>query len=103
MGETDPTLQGKAISGSMILLCFAARDVAGGVSELHLLACSLFLTAVLAAAGTPLTTRAGQRVKPRYHVVGSIAGSNRCQSRSAARRLAIKRIACVIEFLQTDP
>jgi uncharacterized membrane protein YoaK (UPF0700 family) len=57
LGETDPKLPGKAIVGSVILLCFAVGALLGGVCTLHLPACPLLPVVVLAAAGTLLTMR----------------------------------------------
>jgi len=57
LGETDPTHRGKAIVGSMILLCFAGGALLGGVCTLQLPAYPLLPVVVLAAAGMPLTMR----------------------------------------------
>ncbi|MGO9842279.1 MAG: hypothetical protein ACLPZF_13940 [Candidatus Acidiferrales bacterium] len=61
LGETDPKLRGEAIIGSVILLCFAAGTLLGGVSTLHLPAYPLLPGVVLAAAGTMLTMRERKR------------------------------------------
>jgi uncharacterized membrane protein YoaK (UPF0700 family) len=57
LGEADPMLRGKAIVGSMILLCFAAGALLGGVCTLRLPAYSLLPVVLLAATGTVLTIR----------------------------------------------
>lgn len=61
LGETDPKLWGEAIVGSVILLCFAAGAVLGGVCTLRLPAYALLPAVVLAAAGTLLTMRERER------------------------------------------
>ena len=61
MGETDPKLGGEAIVGSVILLCFAAGALLGGVCTLRLPTCPLLPCVVLAAAGTLLTLRQRER------------------------------------------
>ena len=61
LGETDPKLRGEAIVGSVILLCFAAGALLGGVCTLRLPACPLLPAVVLAAAGTLLTIRERER------------------------------------------
>jgi len=57
LGETDPKLRGEAIVGSVILLCFAAGALLGGVCTLRLPACPLLPGVVLVAGGTLLTMR----------------------------------------------
>jgi uncharacterized membrane protein YoaK (UPF0700 family) len=61
MGDTDPKVWGEAIVGSVILLCFVAGALLGGVCTLRLPACTLLPVVVLAAAGTLLTIRERQR------------------------------------------
>jgi uncharacterized membrane protein YoaK (UPF0700 family) len=61
LGETDPKLRGEAIVGSVILLCFVAGALLGGVCTLRLAACPLLPAVVLAAAGTLLTIRQRER------------------------------------------
>ena len=61
LGETDPKLRGEAIVGSVILLCFVAGALLGGVCTLHLQAYPLLPCVVLAAAGTALTIRERER------------------------------------------
>jgi uncharacterized membrane protein YoaK (UPF0700 family) len=61
LGETDPKLRGEAIVGSVILLCFTAGALLGGVCTLRLPACPLLPGVVLAAAGTLLTMRERER------------------------------------------
>ena len=53
--ETDPKLWGEAVVGSVILLCFAAGALLGGVFTLRLPAYPLLPAVVLTAAGTLLT------------------------------------------------
>jgi uncharacterized membrane protein YoaK (UPF0700 family) len=60
LGETDPTLRGKAIVGSVISLCFAAGALLGGVCTLRLRA-PLLPCVLAAAAGTLLTIRERRR------------------------------------------
>jgi uncharacterized membrane protein YoaK (UPF0700 family) len=60
LGETDPKLRGGAIVGSVVLLCFVAGALLGGVCTLHLSA-PLLPAVVLAAAGTVLTIRERER------------------------------------------
>jgi uncharacterized membrane protein YoaK (UPF0700 family) len=60
-GETDPKLLGEAIVGSVILLCFAAGAVLGGVCTLRLPAHALLPSLLLAAVGTLLTLRERKR------------------------------------------
>jgi uncharacterized membrane protein YoaK (UPF0700 family) len=55
--ETDPKLRGEAIVGSVILLCFAAGALLGGVCTLRLPAFPLLPPIVLVAVGTLLTMR----------------------------------------------
>ena len=57
LGETDSELRGKAIVGSVILLCFAAGALLGGVCTLRLPTYPLLPVVVLAAAGMLLTMR----------------------------------------------
>jgi uncharacterized membrane protein YoaK (UPF0700 family) len=57
LSEKDPKLPGQAIVGSLILLCFAAGALLGGVCTLRLPAYPLLPAVVLAAAGTLLTMR----------------------------------------------
>src|SRR5580658_9525036 len=61
LGEKDPKLRGEAIVGSVIVLCFAAGALLGGVCTLRLAACPLLPAVVLAAAGTLLTIRQRER------------------------------------------
>jgi uncharacterized membrane protein YoaK (UPF0700 family) len=61
LGETDPRLRGEAVVGSVILLCFVAGALLGGVCTLRLPACPLLPVVVLAAAGTLLTIRERER------------------------------------------
>ena len=61
LGETDPELRGEAIVGSVILLCFVAGALLGGVCTLHLPAYSLLPCVLLVAAGTLLTIRERER------------------------------------------
>jgi uncharacterized membrane protein YoaK (UPF0700 family) len=61
MGENDPKLRGGAIVGSVVLLCFVAGALLGGVCTLHLPAYQLLPAVVLAAAGTLLTMRERER------------------------------------------
>jgi uncharacterized membrane protein YoaK (UPF0700 family) len=60
-GETDPKLRGEAIVGSVILLCFAAGALLGGICTLRLPACPLLPVVLLAVAGTLLTMRERER------------------------------------------
>jgi uncharacterized membrane protein YoaK (UPF0700 family) len=62
LGETDPTLRGKAIVGSIILLCFASGALLGGACTLQLPAYPLLPVVVLAAVGTLLTVRERGRI-----------------------------------------
>jgi uncharacterized membrane protein YoaK (UPF0700 family) len=61
LGETDPKLRGEAIVGSVILLCFVAGALLGGVCTLRLPTCPLLPAVVLATAGTLLTMRERKR------------------------------------------
>ena len=61
LGEADPKLRGEAIVGSVILLCFAAGALVGGVCTLRLPNYQLFPCVVLVTAGTLLTVRERQR------------------------------------------
>ena len=61
LGETDPKLRGEAIVGSVILLCFVAGALLGGVCTLRLSTYPLLPAVVLAAAGTSLTLRERKR------------------------------------------
>jgi uncharacterized membrane protein YoaK (UPF0700 family) len=61
LGERDPKLRGEAVVGSVILLCFAAGALLGGVCTLRLPAYPLLLVVVLASAGTLLTVRERKR------------------------------------------
>ena len=61
LGETDPKLRGEAIVGSVVLLCFVAGALLGGVCTLHLQAYQLLPCVVLTAAGTLLTFRERER------------------------------------------
>lgn len=61
LGETDPELRGEAIVGSVVLLCFVAGALLGGVCTLRLRAYRLLPCVVLAAAGTVLTIRERER------------------------------------------
>jgi uncharacterized membrane protein YoaK (UPF0700 family) len=61
LGERDPKLRGEAIVGSLILLCFAAGALFGGVCTLHLVAYPLLPAVVLAAIGMLLTMRERER------------------------------------------
>jgi hypothetical protein len=61
LGETDPKLRGEAIVGSVVLLCFVAGALLGGVCTLHLQAYPLLPCVVLAGAGTALTIRQRER------------------------------------------
>ena len=61
LGETDPKHRGKAIVGSMILLCFAGGALLGSVCTLQLPAYPLLPVVVLAAAGMLLTLRERRR------------------------------------------
>ena len=60
-GETDPKLRGEAIVGSVVLLCFAAGALLGGICTLRLSAAALLPAVMLAAAGTLLTVRERER------------------------------------------
>jgi uncharacterized membrane protein YoaK (UPF0700 family) len=57
MGDTDPELRGKAVIGTMILLCFAAGALLGGIFTLRVPAYALLPAVVLAAIGTLITLR----------------------------------------------
>jgi uncharacterized membrane protein YoaK (UPF0700 family) len=61
LGETDPKLRGEAIVGSVVLLCFVAGALLGGVCTLRLPAYQLLPAVVLAAAGMLLTMRERER------------------------------------------
>ena len=61
LGETDPKLRGEAIVGSVVLLCFVAGALLGGICTLHLQAYRLLPCVVLTAAGTVLTFRERER------------------------------------------
>jgi uncharacterized membrane protein YoaK (UPF0700 family) len=61
MGETDPKLRGGAIVGSVVLFCFVAGALLGGVCTLHLPDYQLLPAVMLAAAGTLLTIRERER------------------------------------------
>ena len=61
LGETDPTHRGKAIVGSMILLCFSGGAPLGGVCTLQLPAYPLLPVVALAATGMLLTVRERRR------------------------------------------
>ena len=61
LGETDPKLRGQATVGSLILLCFAAGALLGGVCTLRLPVDPLLPAVVLAAVGTLLTMRERER------------------------------------------
>jgi len=61
LGETDPKLRGEAIVGSVILLCFVAGALLGGVCTLRSPTYPLLPAVVLAAAGTALTMRERKR------------------------------------------
>jgi uncharacterized membrane protein YoaK (UPF0700 family) len=61
LGETNPKLRGQVIVGSVILLCFAAGALLGGVCTLRLPAYPLLPAVVLAAVGTLLTMRERER------------------------------------------
>jgi uncharacterized membrane protein YoaK (UPF0700 family) len=61
LGETDPKLRGEAIVGSVILLCFVAGALLGGVCTLRLPIWPLLPAVVLAAVGTLLTIRERER------------------------------------------
>ena len=61
LGEKDPNLRGKAIVGSVILLCFASGALLGGVCTLGLPTFPLLPAVVLTTAGTLLTIRERQR------------------------------------------
>jgi uncharacterized membrane protein YoaK (UPF0700 family) len=59
--ETNPKLRGEAIVGSVVLLCFVAGALLGGVCTLHLQAYPLLPCVVLAGAGTVLTIQQRER------------------------------------------
>ena len=61
LGEADLKHRGKAIVGSMILLCFAGGALLGSVCTLQLPAYPLLPVVVLAAAGMLLTLRERRR------------------------------------------
>ena len=61
LGETDPKLRGGAIVGSVVLLCFVAGALLGGVCTLRLHAYPLLPCVLLVVAGTLLTIRERER------------------------------------------
>ena len=61
LGETDPKLRGGAIVGSVVLLCFVAGALLGGVCTLRLHAYPLLPCVALVVGGTALTIRERER------------------------------------------